>query len=315
MIKIEGLESNCYYINNDIMVKLTSDHNEGYFKVLFNNNTTGKSTGYLTIHQDSKKEGIINISPILKGLHSIPRNNDNYGITQTTHAGRDVVSMNVTHSKEPSGSLIQRISKSYVRGGVRTQRTNVVSVLDRYLQPNAIIPVWEGFPVSVSFLPTTGQIQHTQPPEYMIERLRTEGCGYCYIRFLNQLGGYSYWLFSTSKLVENNKPLGSFLKYGYSNTPPSNVVASKFPETGLVDLGQEYEGKINVSSKVPLRFLDLIRDLEISPEVHYLTPTLQWQRVFVQGGSIEKDINKKASLVKLTIDLQNRFNPSLLWSN
>lgn len=311
-ITTRGLASNNYYINNDILVELTSTYSDGYFIIFLTNETTNITTRNLISHQDSQKKATINLSPIIKSIFSLPKFVSQSSIVgqPPTHDGRDLITININHSRHETAPIV--FQKYFIRGGQRTQKTNVVSPVG-WLQPNGIYPVWTGLPYTASFMPNTGSIQALNPPSDIIDYRRESGCGSSYIRFLNQMGGYSYWLFSSGKEIDSNKPLGSFTKYGYYG---KGTVVDFFsvPPSNVIDLGHESDTKLSVSGKVPLKYIDLIKDLIISPEVHVYS-NAAFRRVYVQSGSVDKDLNKRAYQVKLSFDMNNKFNPSILWSN
>lgn len=313
---IEGLSSNNYYINNPIMIGLKSTALGGYFIVRFTDNTTGITTSNFIAQQDPTGRAVLDISGVIKSIFSYPKCESMYDIAPVPHNGCDNVTIRAYHSSYTSTAAV--LTKNFLRGGNRTQNTNqAAGATGIFLQTGNVVPVWSGYPVDATYFNTDGKLYHyslNNIPSTIIDNRRVKGCSSVYMRFLNQRGGYSYWLFETGEETETNTPLGGFIKFGYLNRP-SALPSGNVPKTGVVDLGNEVDTKFAAIGKVPKQYIDLIRDLIVSPEVYYLNEFNDFVRVILNKNTIVEDANKRAFSVKISFDLYNRFNPSLLWSN
>jgi hypothetical protein len=131
-----------------------------------------------------------------------------------------------------------------------------------------------------------------------IDYRRIKGNNNIYLKFLNQKGGYSYWLFESYGEKETNTPLGYLV-----NT-----------SNNLLDLGNESKSDLQIYSKIPKEYRNFPKDLIVSSDI-YAYQNSAWKKIFLKSNNIEFDNIKKVYTVNFNIDLNYRFNPSLLWSN
>ena len=166
--------------------------------------------------------------------------------------------------------------------------------------PTTKLPVWIGYETAEYYIDNQNLILKRLLADVSIaniEERRTKGCNEVYVKFLNQNGGYSNWLFESHSNIENNNNQGGFIR--------NNLVD---------DLGNETDFKLQLESKVPKAFKQLILDLIISPEIYALIEGL-YIRVRSGRNSMEYDNIKRSYATKINLEVDNRFNPSLLWSN
>src|SRR4029079_14331241 len=120
----------------------------------------------------------------------------------------------------------------------------------------------------------------------LIDYKRIKGCNNIYLKFLNQKGGYSYWLFESWNEKEQNSPLG-YLIGGNNN---------------MIDLGSERESDLQVYSKIQKEYKQYAFDLIVSSDV-YAYQNGGWKKIFMKANPIERDNIKKVYTVTLNIDL------------
>lgn len=280
------LNGNGYLINNEIWFNINSDVDISYYRISLMNLANGKTSSQFISYADANENAFVNIQPIVKSLFDVPNGSTNNSakirISITTNTGTNI-----------------QFTKDFVRGGNRVNDTNQTISPNQTLRLNTTLPVWSGFPSYDYFLSSDYVIQEQTLAEVTnIDYRRIKGCNNIYLKFLNQKGGYSYWLFESYSEKENNNPVGF-------------LVDSK---NDLLDLGQESKSDLQVYSKIPREYRQYAFDLIISPDV-YAYQNGTWKKIFLKSNSVERDNIKRVYSVNLNIDLNYRFNPSLLWSN
>lgn len=286
MILSHDLNLNGYLINNEIWFNITADLPVVYFKVFLQNLSNGKTSTSFISYTDANNSSKVNIQSVVKSLFDVPNGTDNNASqVRITITSNDGTSINFT--------------KAFVRGGLRTNEINQNTTPNKRLRISQNIPVWLGFPVTESFLNpdysiTTNEILNISEIEYK----RSKGCNNIYVKFLNQMGGYSYWVFESYSEKETGTNLGSLI---------SGV-------NSLLDLGSESISSLEVFSKIPKEYKQYAKDFIVSPDV-YVYQNANWKKVITKNNSIEVDNIKKVYSVTFNLSLEYRFNPSLLWSN
>lgn len=280
------LNGNGYLINNEIWFNINSDIDITYYRISLMNLANGKTSSQFISYADANENAFVNIQPIVKSLFDVPDGSTNNSakirISITTNTGTNI-----------------QFTKDFVRGGNRVNETNQTISPNQSIRLNTALPVWSGFPAYDYFLSSDYVIQEQTLAEVTnIDYRRIKGCNNIYLKFLNQKGGYSYWLFESYSEKENNNPVGF-------------LVDSK---NDLLDLGQESKSDLQVYSKIPREYRQYAFDLIISPDV-YAYQNGTWKKIFLKSNSVERDNIKRVYSVNLNIDLNYRFNPSLLWSN
>lgn len=277
------LNGNGYFINNEIWFKISSD-TAIYFNVVLQNLSNAKISSKFTCYTDQLNSSFINIQPIVKSLFDVPNGQD-----------KTTAKINITITGN-DGTTISFV-KDFIRGGVRTNNVNQTISPNQSLRLYSTIPVWAGYPVNDYFLNPDYSVSVLSLADAVnIDYRRVKGCNSRYLKFLNQKGGYSFWLFESF----SNKEAG--LGTGY-------LVDSK---NNLLDLGAESNSEISLYSKFPMNYKQYLYDLIVSPDV-YIYKDAGWEKIFLKSNSVEFDDVKKAYSVNLQFDLNYRFNPSLLW--
>jgi hypothetical protein len=281
-----NLSANGYYINNEIWMDITEDVAVEYFKVYVQNLSNSKTSTTFISYVDLDNNSRVNLQSVIKSLFDTPDGTDNntspYKITITSDIG---TSTNFT--------------KTFIRGGVRSNDVNQNTSPNQRLRLSENLPVWLGFPVTETFL----------NPDYTLSTLelagitdidyrRTKGCNNIYFKFLNQKGGYSYWVFESYMEKENASNQGSVIKGGNE----------------ILDLGNVSASELRLFSKIPREYRDYAKDFIVSPDI-YVYQNAGWKKVTTKNNTYEFDNVKKVYAVNFMLELKYRFNPSLLWSN
>src|SRR6478752_6772409 len=287
MIISHDLNGNGYLINNEIWFNINADTEAVYFKIVLTNLSNAKITTQFVSYAINDN-AFVNIQSVVKSLFDVP----NGAINNSTK-----IQISITANDGTNITFI----KDFVRGGNRVNETNQTISFNQLLRLAEKLPVWSGFPVYDYFL-TSGYVIQEQGladlDPALIDYKRIKGCNNIYLKFLNQKGGYSYWLFESWTEKEQNNPLG-YLIDGSNN---------------MLDLGSESKSDLQVYSKIPKEYKQYAFDLIDSLDV-YAYQNGTWKKIFMKSNNIEKDNIKKVYTVTLNIDLNYRFNPSLLWSN
>lgn len=306
-ISLSGLNGNAILINNDIILNLSVGGTGGEvtrFYIRFLNQETGYDTEIFTLYPIGSSVKI-NISPMLKATFLEPNHSTSYSFLTPTenkiNSNRYTIYYGATYLEEGVTQVINTsIQRNFVRGGKRDPYTGTQPLaIGTNLRTTELIPVWPGYPTSKYVINSNFYIdRYTNFEDY--ERLRIKTCEPLYIKFLNSLGGYSYWLFEQTTTEEANTNLG--VVTGYNS---------------ITDLGNTIEFNLSVYSKVPKRYISLIKDLISSPEI-YLFKSNQpqskaWERISSDRNKVSVVPSKDVYETKLKFKPYYSYNPSLVW--
>jgi len=285
MIISHTLNNNGYFINNEIWFEITADLPVTYFRLVFMNLSNSKISTQFISYTNPDNKVFINIQSIVKSLFDVPNGS-------TNNAGKIQISITTNEGTNLT------FTKDFIRGGKRVNDTNQTISPNQTLRLSANLPVWSGFPISDYFLSSLYLIQEQLLADVTnIDYKRIKGCNNIYLKFLNQKGGYSYWLFESYSEKETSSNLGYLV-----NSKTNN----------LLDLGNQSKSDLQIYSKIPKEYRDYAKDIIISPDI-YAYQNGGWKKIFSKGNSVEFDNIKKVYVTNLNIDLNYRFNPSLLW--
>lgn len=285
MIISHNLNNNGYFINNEIWFEITADLPVTYFRLILMNLSNAKISTQFISYTDTNNKVFVNIQSIVKSLFDVPNgitnNSTKIQISITTNDGTNIT-----------------FTKDFVRGGKRINDTNQTISPNQTLRLATNLPVWSGFPISDYFLSSSYLIEEQLLADISnIDYRRIKGCNNIYLKFLNQKGGYSFWLFESYSEKEQNTNLGYLV-----NSKTNN----------LLDLGNESKSDLQIYSKIPKEYRDYAKDIIVSPDI-YAYQNGDWKKIFSKSNSVEFDNIKKVYVTNLNIDLNYRFNPSLLW--
>lgn len=287
MIISHTLNNNGYFTNNEVWFEITADLPVTYFRLVLMNLSNAKISTQFISYADQNNKVFVNIQSIVKSLFDVPNgitnNSTKIQVSITTNEGTNLT-----------------FTKDFVRGGKRTSDTNQTISPNQTLRLSEKLPVWSGFPVYDYFLSSGYLIEEQALADVTgIDYKRTKGCNNIYIKFLNQKGGYSYWVFESYSEKENSNNVGYLV-----NSKTNN----------LLDLGSESKSDLQIYSKIPKEYRDYAKDIIVSPDI-YAYQNGGWKKIFSKNNSCEFDNVKKVYVTNLNIDLNYRFNPTLLWSN
>lgn len=295
-LTVTGIESDRYLINNEIWIEIDSSETVLYYKLVFQNQTNQKVSSNLIIYPNQTGFARVNIAPIIKSMFDYPDDQSNYITTGQVIRNANRFKISVSNA---DGEALE-ITKTFIRGGNRTNDTNQTLAAMATLRPSEKLPVWDGYDTADYVLSSGNTIIKKLLSEVSAinkDYRRAKGCNEIYAQFLNQKGGYSNWLFNTYEQSETGTGLGSFVRYNQ-----------------ISDFGADVDNKLKAYAKVPVEYIHTLKDLIISSEVYVYLFGVK-TRVTIGKNAIVYDPQKRSYAVNINFDFQYRFNPSVLWSN
>lgn len=296
-ILVNGLTGDFFYANNPIFVSIQESMFYSYFTVKIG------SYNPIRITPIASGAGIksvrIDISSYIKSL--IPNlNHDN----TVLNVPIDILSWRSLAIGGGYTVSSFSTSKNFVLGGVRGNGSNVQATPSTFLRPVSKTPYWVGYPVDESFITNSASGYYIQKTPLNpsgrsdVERRKIKGCNPTYVKFLNSLGGYSYWMFEG--ITDQQKNTNS----GIIN---NNVT---------IDLGNQFDRELELYSKVPIDYMALIQDLIFSPEIYIYRlggSGVIWDRYYSGNNTLDVNPAKSAQGVKIKLKPFNNYNPQRIW--
>ena len=308
-MNIAGLSSNFYLVDNPIYLTISEiSPSAMYVEIEITNLSTQANSKPQRIYSLSDTVNI-DIAPLIKSFMPEPKHNIDYGdLNDIPFYGNSINAkievkqfhMLMVQTNQLGRYVSERIerTKFFIRGGKRTYDANQNVSARQKLTPTDVIPTWPGYPVDFYTASATNGITKSNViPENIRESRTVKGCNPQYVKFMNSLGGYSYWLFENWEEEESNKNIGDIQR-----------------QKDILDLGNDYDETIDLISKVPARFLPLMKDLIISKEIYLYDSDLQnWTRISSDNNKITTNPYSVNTKVKLKFKPFTRYNPALIW--
>ena len=298
---------NFYKINNDVVLEVPQ-HPDGISykaEVVLRNTVTNVNTIPLQAYFIAGSSLKFNISALVKWLIGSPSETTDYTNLTPYDILTNYLKANVVVKRyyyPPNSTVlvydVADVNKVFVRAGERVNKLNLTLSPGQILRPTVKLPVWPGYPTAEYTLAPTGEILKNNNlstvanKEYKLVR----GCNNAYVKFLNQDGGYSYWLFGSVKTSDTTDSLGR-----------ANVL------TEVTDFGASEDTEKELISRVEAYYMPLMRDLKASPEVYLYTGAGEFTRVKLKGNTSRETNKSKVYEVNVKLEVLTNFNPSLLW--
>jgi len=191
--------------------------------------------------------------------------------------------------------------KQFFRAGSFNNTFDVTHTMGKILHNYDKIPFWDGYPAERYFISESYNIYFEKVESLtpnQKERMPNNFCNPIYVKFLNALGGYSYWLFEgqTTNFKTQNS---SYYNSDYRNT---------------TDYGNTVETTLQLHGKVPERYTNIIRELIVSPEIYFYQPQKKpiWQQIINNNNSFDYIANKKINEVQLSFVQPINYNPQIV---
>jgi len=302
-----GFSGDGLKINNDIYVEIPSNTNGTTVKATLSmvNTSTLQSTGDIIGYTVAGSNVKFNLSPMVKWL--MPKPNASHDYTNLTpfevNSNYIRVEMLLRRYYYPTNSTLIAydeviLIKNFIRAGERTNKNNLTIPINSKLRTQLELPVWSGYPTAEYVLNSDYKIEKYNNLSLIANKefRHFSGCENFYVKFLNQMGGYSNWLFPNSKGSNDSRSLG------YANT---------FGE--VTDFGNSEDINSEITTKVPAKYLKLMQDLAVSPEIYIYTGGNTWERIISKSNKVPFASGKRVYDVSFKFDRVTNFNPSTLW--
>lgn len=304
---VTGLNSNRYLIGNPIPVNMKLEDDAlfditSYIEMTITKvaTHTGDTTYTLpVIRLHPSPSGLtIDLAPYLKGLMPSPY----IPTTSYTNPVPNYQRFSITLSETQTETSNTFLSKTFIRGFKRTKSNSGLTLsINENLYPTDKIPVWGAYPTARFWIDESSQIQSTTvvTDSYIKQMKVPTSCNPFYVRFLNSLGGYSFWMFNAWDWETKSDDVGVI-----ENTTTMNNKSLGFNE----------ENMVTVDSRVKREFYPLIRDLLVSPVIQvYDQFDMDWLKIELNGKSITENNYDDMLEVNLTFDLMLNNKPSVIW--
>lgn len=237
----------------------------------------------------------VDLRDVIKGMFPEPHHPETF--YNNTILERNFQTYDIEVS-ESVGDTILIPNKTFIRGGLEVQRNNVTINSGSTLRVTEKMPVWKGFPFSKYILSQEGKIEILVSAGFReIELQRSLGRNPIYVRFLNTMGGYSFWLF------ENYTEQVS--------TESQDVIKRRERD---FHLGSNSNTQITVEGRVKRRYYNIIKSLLKSPEIHiYEKFGNEWTLCSADSNSVDLNNYEEIQNVSITLNVGLTEKTSVKW--
>lgn len=305
---VSGLNNNRFLTGNGIPVQITPDGGQTFatgtlVTMTISRLATHPGQEIYTLPPSKIYPGpngvTLELSEIIRGLMPYPY--------VPTAAYQDPVPnyQNFTFTFEEDQTNTSEVfsNKTFVRGYRRTWTPTAQTLgATELLSPVGTIPFWDGFPIAVFQMDANTISPILVLPEGLGKRMRPPtACEPLYVRFMNSLGGYSFWMFNS-------------WEWGLSSSPSGTI-----PATGETkSLGFDQENTITAHGRIKSEHYPLIRDLIASPviqiystgEVPFSQP---WTKVEAKQNSFNTSNYGDMQEVSFQFELDQKIHAQTTW--
>jgi len=312
-LTISGLESDRYLFNNPVWVDITDMGLTSKFlnvKVERTDNNRKILTRMFIVQQGPATVVSIDVSEYVKGMSDYPSLPD--GLLDGNEIATNYHEFNLLFEGfDQDGLLVStgQVTKTFIRGGLENQKTNQSLPDNTLLKESVLVPMWAGQEFRAFRIVNNKIVILFTLPSTDTELLPTVGCNSIYLRFVNMLGGYSYWLFENWEVRKT--------------TEKTDVIDRRGRD---ISTGHETSYELTVGSRVDRRHFKIIRALIQSPEVYALglsdrinaisgfLPVLgDWEQIWNGGNSSSIDELQKLEDVSLRFEYILKNTPETVW--
>lgn len=306
---VTGLNSNRYLVGNPIPVTMSLEAGalfttSSYIEMTITKIAThpGDETYTLPIIRlhPSPSGLTIDLAPYIKGLMPKPY----IPYSSYTNPIPNYQRFNIAMSETQTNTSNTFLSKTFVRGFKRDDEPYAITLaVNEELNPADKIPVWGAYPSARFWIDASSEIQSTTVVEsqYIKQMKVPVACNPFYLRFMNSLGGYSFWMFNAWDWQTKSKEEGVIERPTFLDNE---------------SLGFTEENIVTVDSRVKREFYPLIRDLLVSPVIQVyqqFSTTRTWKKIELKGNSITENNYEDLIEVSLSFNLHLNNKPSVLW--
>lgn len=240
----------------------------------------------------------IDLAPYVKGLLPKPYVPD--GNYQNPVPNYQRLSFTISETQGDTSQVFN--NKTFIRGFKRTKSDQGITLPVGTTLNNADrIPYWGSYPVARFLIHTDSTIR----PQLVIDSQYTKqmrmptACNPFYVRFLNSLGGYSFWMFNSWEWETSSDAVG---------------VIKRTTSINNESLGFTEQNTITVDTRVKREFYGMMRDLCVSPVVQvYNQFGMEWLKIEMQGSSFQENNYEDLQEPTFTFDLMLNNNPQVIW--
>ena len=242
---------------------------------------------------------VIDLAPYIRGL--VP-----YPYVPTTNYQDPIPNyqnFNIAFSEDQTNTSATFLNKTFVRGFRRTWTGQGQTLgATEILSPIARIPYWEGWPIAIFKMDNNTIKSILVVPSEDSKQMRVPAaCTPLYVRFMNSLGGYSFWMFNQWEWSTKSNPLGSV----------QTITEDR-------SLGFGMENNIVAHSRVKEEHYPLIRDLIVSPVIQvYQTGAdpfkADWTKVDAVSNNFNANNYDSLQEVSISFALNSKTKASIPW--
>jgi len=305
---IYGLSNNGYCINNPIYLSVHGANNVAKYDIIVATLDPDYPGNYVISCSAINGKIKINIAPTIKALFKKPShdyNGENNGTSIYENSARQKIDFTIRMYLKGGNipietKLIQ--GKYFFRAGTFYNGFDVVLSMGKTLLNTQKLPYWENYPVEEYHIGQDYNIFRRELENVGASRkelMPDNTCNPIYIKFLNALGGYSFWLFDSQTEIIKTTNTGFYNQHNKENA----------------DYGNQIDRKMSLFSKVPQRYFSIIRELIVSPEIYWYDKSnnWRWQRIINDNNSFETNNDRKFQEVSLSFIMPTNYNPQLSW--
>lgn len=306
-ITVTGLESDLYYINNPILINILGiDTRTIYLDLTVSNLNDAnniKVSNPLRIYPNIHNQIVdFDISEVIKANFPRPKH-PTTSLGNGTPIGTNYVRFAVNIQQRLDNGhdgLPYSSTKTFLRGGKDTQAINVTANMNQSLSINNTTLIWGGLPVNRYYIDNNKQIAISNIiPTNEVVQMKSIGCDPFYVRFLNNLGGYSYWYFPIWEKEKKTKSAGYVNRVRISNG---------------FSLGFEATHTLKAESKIKRDYFDLAEALISSPEIHaYNKYGNTWAKIELKDGSFSRNTYEDVSDFNVQFNVKLTNDERLIW--
>lgn len=278
-MQINGLNQDRYLIDAPIWIDITNLSAPTLFVNVSISDITNPLTpvvsNTLRLHNFGTSINNIRLDEFVKGNFNEPIH-PTTSLSQDQSLGINYARMAITFTEVYSGNSFgstTTVTKNFVRGARNLASSNQIVNVGATLSETEKVLRWQGFPARRYYMAedNTIKVQSVIDSVYIEDMFVRNPCDSIYVRFMNRLGGYDFWLFETSKSKSSSKSLG--------------IVERR---NAFLDLGTEESYEFEVKSKFPISKIAIAEALVVSPDVYVYEKFGQtWLKVKSDNNSVE----------------------------
>lgn len=304
---VTGLSADLFYINNPILIRILDlDPDVNYIDLQLTNLNDANNlipSNILRIYPNIENQIIdFDLSEVIKANFTRP---DRIGssVSNDSSINTNYVRFNLSMQEILSSGGVGipfNSTKTYLRGGVDSQETNVTTTIGTDLKVTEKHLSWGGLPFEKYYIDANKQIAITNViPDADIQQMSAIGCDPFYIRFLNLKGGYSFWYFPVWEQIKKTKSSGY-------------VTRSKRSES--FSLGYEATHTVKAESRIKRQHFAIAESLRSSQEVYvYNRYGFTWGRIEVKEGTFEQNTYEDVQDFNVEFNLHLNNDERLIW--